>query len=425
MLCNHRILWKPVCVWVGLFALMTFEHAYGTTYYTARAGSDSNSCSQATSPSTPKLTINAGLRCLSAGDTLDIRGGTYPERLSSFAGTAFPAGTSWSNPVTIQGHPGESVVIKPEPGYDFLVVIFDGGAYTDSSYRQYLIFDNLTFDGSNGTNTVIKLDVGSRRIRIKNCKIIGNSGGNGINWGGDTPATTTSREHEILNNEVYGNAGYGMYIGGFGNIIDGNYVHDNYGYGLHQYGSGHTDFSNNILRNNIIQHNGHNNQNPAGSCALLLSSGDNNVAYNNVILDHNGCGIQIYASASNAKAYNNTIVGNVAACINNNPGSSGAIIRNNICYNNGSDITDAGSGATIDHNTTNAINPQFVNAAGADFHLQSNSSMIDAGLILSIVITDIARISRPQGKGYDIGAYEYVGNQLPTPSKLRVISTQQ
>jgi hypothetical protein len=307
---------------------------------------------------------------MSAGDTLYIRGGTYAEALNSFAGTNFPAGTSWSNPVTIAGYPGETVTIRPSSG-DHVMDIYDGGSYTDTSYRQYIIFDNLVFDGVNQNNSVIKLDVGSRRIRIQNSKVTGNLGSNGIQWGGDTPPTTIAREHEILNVEITGNGAYGLYVGGSGNIIDGNYVHDNPGYGVHQYGDGRSDFHNNIIRNNIFQHNGFGYRLP--TCAILLSSGDNNVAYNNVITNHNGCGIQIYPGQTNAKAYNNTIVGNADTCINNQPGSSGSIIRNNICYNNGNDITNDGSGAVIDHNLANTLDPLFVNAAAGDYHLQPSS----------------------------------------------------
>ena len=58
---------------------------------------------------------------------------------------------------------------------------------------------------------------------------------------------------------------------------------------------------------------------------------------------------------------------------------------------------------------SNAIigNPLFVNP-GSDFHLQSTSPAIDAGLTLSEVTEDYEHNSRPQGSGYDIGAYEYV-----------------
>ena len=51
--------------------------ALGTTYYVSKSGNDGNSCAQAQSPSTPKLTFASGLTCLSAGDTLIVHAGTY------------------------------------------------------------------------------------------------------------------------------------------------------------------------------------------------------------------------------------------------------------------------------------------------------------------------------------------------------------
>ena len=53
--------------------------AHGSTYYVAKTGQDGNTCAQAQSRSTPKLTIKAGLACLAGGDTLIIKAGTYTE----------------------------------------------------------------------------------------------------------------------------------------------------------------------------------------------------------------------------------------------------------------------------------------------------------------------------------------------------------
>jgi uncharacterized protein YjaG (DUF416 family) len=50
-----------------------------------------------------------------------------------------------------------------------------------------------------------------------------------------------------------------------------------------------------------------------------------------------------------------------------------------------------------------------MNAAANDFQLQATSPAIDAGMALSEVLTDLKGISRPQGAGYDIGAYECQG----------------
>jgi len=39
--------------------------------------------------------------------------------------------------------------------------------------------------------------------------------------------------------------------------------------------------------------------------------------------------------------------------------------------------------------------------------LSTNSPAIDAGVTISSITTDFFGTSRPQGTGYDIGAYEY------------------
>jgi len=52
------------------------------------------------------------------------------------------------------------------------------------------------------------------------------------------------------------------------------------------------------------------------------------------------------------------------------------------------------------------LNPQFVNMAGGDFHLQPTSPLIRTGATLSQVTNDYDGATRPQG-AYDIGAFQY------------------
>lgn len=56
-------------------------------------------------------------------------------------------------------------------------------------------------------------------------------------------------------------------------------------------------------------------------------------------------------------------------------------------------------------------NPNFVKYTGKhgenDFHLQKNSPAIDKGKTISYIKTDKDETKRPQGKAYDIGAYEF------------------
>jgi hypothetical protein len=52
------------------------------------------------------------------------------------------------------------------------------------------------------------------------------------------------------------------------------------------------------------------------------------------------------------------------------------------------------------------VDPIFVNPAADDFHLLPSSPAIDKGITLSNVLDDFEGKPRPQGNGYDMGAYE-------------------
>ncbi len=54
-----------------------------------------------------------------------------------------------------------------------------------------------------------------------------------------------------------------------------------------------------------------------------------------------------------------------------------------------------------------SADPLFVAALSGDYHLQSGSPCIDAGTSQYAPTTDFEGTTRPQGSGYDIGAYEY------------------
>ena len=97
---------------------------------------------------------------------------------------------------------------------------------------------------------------------------------------------------------------------------------------------------------------------------------------------------------------------------------------NNIWYNGGD-----GNPASAPAWDTNPItsNPLFVNPSSNNFALQSTSPAINAGWNASAVLAkDFLGLSRPQGSGYDIGAFEYDENTPAdtvapnTPSGLSV-----
>jgi hypothetical protein len=167
---------------------------------------------------------------------------------------------------------------------------------------------------------------------------------------------------------------------------------------------------------------------------------------NNVLYNHrNGWGIYVYQGGpQNVKILNNTFAnGNpywsythiftdadlVDFQIRNNifydPAGGYAmawdleplvnvVITNNVASGqlllsgaDGSPVTTLPPGMSESNNRF-ATDPMFVNPAAYDFHLRLGSPAIDWGLSLSEVLSDIEWRSRPQGSGYDVGAYERV-----------------
>ena len=164
--------------------------------------------------------------------------------------------------------------------------------------------------------------------------------------------------------------------------------------------------------------------------AIGLYQAPGNFIYNNSI--YNG------SNGSSHWAIDMTNLGDQNFTSGNN------IIENNIIANSGGGIqalTGNNSGAnTIQHNLfygnaangttgTNVVtgNPSFVGPTltPPNLNIQAGSAAIDAGMTLSQVPTDIAGTPRPQGAGYDIGAYEFASGQTPInpPQSLKMTNT--
>lgn len=72
---------------------------------------------------------------------------------------------------------------------------------------------------------------------------------------------------------------------------------------------------------------------------------------------------------------------------------------NNIWFGNGSDPCSSNLSKDM------GVNPAYKSAT--DLHLTSGSSAIDKGQAIGGLTRDITGVPRPQGGGYDVGAYEY------------------
>jgi hypothetical protein len=406
------------------------------TYYTATTGSDSN-------PGTiekPFKTIVKGIHSMRAGDTLRIRGGTYPERLHHNERIVFPSGTSWTNAVTIVAYPGETVILRPGSG---------GSVVSIETAKQYIIFDRLIFDAINaGSESTIGIMGGANHIRFQNCEIK-NSFYNGvmIGWGG---LGVTSDYNEFINCIIhhsgrYGGAqingvnvpgpdtapgfgrGHGMYIETSYNLVRNCNIHSNGEYGLKFYygdpKSGRRA-NHNTIRDSVLYNNAQNTTrygHPIGG-GILLATGVNNRAINNIVYNTNVPdpyvhGIDTGYTGTDALIYNNTIY-NVGLGIQVTATSTNAIIKNNIIYKTTHLVTeDRGVGTTWSNNLID-IDPRFVDRAAGNFRLESNSPAINQGATLPEVETDILGVPRPQEKRHDIGAYEFRdGSDRASPNR--------
>ena len=379
----------------------------GNTYYVAKSGSDSNSCAQARSLSAPKRTIGSAILCLSAGATLQIRGGTYDERIDR--NISVPNGISWSNPVTIMAYPGEKVTLFPTQQSDVPVIEF-----IPAAVNRYIIFDGLTLDGTNVlAGYVVYLGAATDHIRFTNVEIknggasqIGNGTGNVSNGAG-----VSGTGHEFVNCNVHDNgrdpgnasgaSAYGFYVGsGSDHLIERCKVYNNGGYGIHVYGHP----SRVTIRYSEIYANSQDST--MTTAGIIVSSGDGHKVYGNIVRNDRRGGIQVYNGCTNCLIYNNTVYGN-AWGISVSQATTGVILRNNIVYLNsgGNIMNDGGQGAIISNNLIS--DPGFIDAGTGDFHLRSGSPGIDAGVALTEVAYDMDGTPRPQGGQYDIGAYEY------------------
>lgn len=403
--------------------------------------------------------ISAGDQAVSAagvwgivhpGDVIVMRGGVWTDvsAANSFlsvqnkSGTA-PAGTSGTGPITVMGYPGEDVFINNvyTPG------TYGAGIRSADSARQAI--------GCGAWMTFANLRVESGREEGVFNTEKGDANPSGSHW-------------RVVNNEMTSSTavnnpdakGAGVSGGGAGNYWVGNYVHDIYdkadgvtdleNHGFYVQGDGPYEIAYNQIEN-IYGGNGINVYNPYGTSSyvnfhdnvikgvakhglnIVNGAASGMTFYNNVVYDTDYYCLRLSSlNFSGAKIYNNTFYncdikggGYNGAIVNdwqpltssmvtlyNNivypysnrryvSGTFGAGMFSNNLYYNGTDGLPANEPGQI------VGNPSFV-SLGTNLKLSAGSPAIDAGssAVSSVVATDILNTSRPQGAGYDIGAYE-------------------
>jgi parallel beta-helix repeat protein len=437
------------------FALPVQQSLAGNTYFVAATGNDSGPGTSGA----PWKTIQKAADVMVAGDTCTVLPGTYDSRVRVYrsGNSGAPISYNTSGKVTMKGFTISASYINIS-GFEITNTDADwtdGAGINVTSGNTCRIEGNYVYEA---TCRGIVTSSGSSSCMIKNNRLYRN-GMLGIEVAGSN--------HTVEGNEIWGTIQHhpkwpdppgadadGMRFFGTGHLISGNYIHDislkdplnvdphidcfqTWGDYWNQAasnvvfeknrcvvlessatGNGHgfmlRGASNLIIRNNVIQSFGGVNTGGGGCSNLTIL---NNVFASDPTfsLDLNPIGIGLF-SAPNVTIKNNIFYNQPGHIIYaTGTSSNGLDVGYNLVYR--SDGASLWTSA-YPHDLWN-VDPKFI-VPGSDFHLKADSPCIDNGITLSNVTSDFEGTSRPQGNGYDIGAYEQ--EPLSPPGNVRMVN---
>lgn len=395
-----------------------------STYYVSTNGNNSYN---GLSIDSAFATLQYAADIISAGDSVIVLPGNY---------TGFDMRTS--------GYQNSQIVFK---AYNGNVTIDNPNSVTPDGINIEEA-DWITIDGFkviNQPRAGIRIAV-SDFVTIKNNTCTSNA-----RWGIFTGFTD---DILIENNTCsYSGTEHGIYVSNSGDrpVVRNNTCFENNGCGIQlnadvsQGGDG--IITNAVIEGNILHDNCYN-----GGSAINLDGVQESEIYNNLLYNNHSTGIALFQidgaeGSKNNKVYNNTILipsdGRWAILVVD--GSTGDTLYNNILINHhsfrGSIAIDPASvnGFCSDYNLVenrlsnddgetnmsltewqnlgydnhsflvDSEDQIFINSSSGNFYLIEASQPVDIGTsnVLPIVNVDLDNIQRPQGNGYDIGAYEF------------------
>jgi parallel beta-helix repeat protein len=380
----------------------------GNIYYVSASGNDSN-------PGTIELpwkTIQNSVEKLEYGDTLYVFPGTYQGVNLRNVG-----GDSDTDRIAIRNLPGARPIISGS-GFQLRTsrYITLSGFELDGVGIDIEASDHITVENNLIHHTRFGIFLGdeSHDCIIRHNEVYGSELGSSSR-AGEVGIRLDESHHNLIEYNIcynmfldYANGdGIGIYYGSSYNVVSHNIMHDNPDDGL----DGYESSGYNIVEYNISYRAGYgeNGQITSGNGVGMKTNYEShhwivrhNVSYGNTvggISDEDSGGDNIFY---NNTTYNNHSYGFGAA---NSPG--GYVFANNVSSG------DRRNNISLDRNKGNIIgnleeaSNWFINPANGDFHLRSDSPLIDGGIHqitgtwITIDLTDF------QGIAPDSGAFEY------------------
>src|SRR4051794_13505906 len=411
-----------------------------TTYYVSPSGSDA---AAGTSGAAAFQTLQHAADLVQAGDTVDVLPGAYAHGF--VLGWDGPQDGTASAPITFHGEPGATITGRNGKTADGI----------NLEGASYIVVEGFTITNpsSNITRAGVR-SVTNHNVIVRDNQIDGMG-----TWG-----IFTSFSDDILiqgNTASHSQTQHGIYVSNSSQrpVVRGNTLFGNYSCGLHMNGDvsqgGVGVITGALVEGNVIYDNG-----AGGGSGINCDGVQNSRIQNNLIYDEHASGISLYQIDAAQPSTGNVIVNNTIIiasdgrwALNIQDGSTGNVAYNNVLLNenpsHGSiDISaDSLSGFTSDYNAvmdrftpndndfvtlaawragTGQDQHSFVATAGqlftsesaSDYTLSATSPAIDAGAVVAgpnqPPETDLAGHARPQGAGYDVGAYEFGQSGTPT-----------
>lgn len=403
-------------------------------WYVSPSGSSSNTGKSTSSP----LTLDAVISKTSAGDVVCLMAGTYNRSAS-----IYPKSGSAGKVVVYRSYGGTATLKWTGGTVNAPVIGFANG-------RSYIEVNGLTIDGGNKTAAAVNCNT-AHHVRVI---------GNRLQNGGAAGFSSYQCDYMTVDRNLIHHNGYAA---GWSSGISLNTSKWNDSYtGFHSYvtnnvvSGSYDNYSTQTDGNGIIMDRG-------GAVPPVLVANNvvyenyfrcihsyhlqniwvvNNTCYKNVLRvnpsNNTGGEITLY-DAQNVHLINNVVYGWTTTYPYKVESGSGGTFERNVGWGGGR-ASLVPSSVSGDPNQLRTADPMFVSppsvdpnatgqwagavapwAIGDAFRLQSGSSLIDAGIdprnaqglnaelrngISSVLGKDASGAARPQGGGFDVGAYE-------------------